>query len=290
LGSSVLRTLFAFIAILAGIFPVQGQTNDLALCADLSNAEAAMAACTRIIEAGQAPVEELARAYSLRSQHQVSSSNADAALADHNAAVRLREKASEARTVADFINRAVQDHSNSNWKAAIADATAALRIDPSSAAAYNVRGDALAQLREFDRAIMDLSEAIQIEPTMRVAYINRGAAYEESGRNELALADYDTAILRQPEWEVGYRKRYELLIKLGRYAEAIPSMTKRSELLPRHVYILAERAEAYRAMQDFERAFADYNEAIKRSPKDGRFWQGRARLHHERGDDQSALG
>ena len=135
MGLSVFWMLFAFIATLAGIFPVLGQTNDLALCADLTNAEIAMAACTRIIEAGHAPVEELARAHSLRSQLQVSSGDAVAALADHNAAVRLREKTNEARTAADFINRAVQDHSNSNWKAAVADATAALRIDPSSAQA-----------------------------------------------------------------------------------------------------------------------------------------------------------
>jgi tetratricopeptide (TPR) repeat protein len=66
-------------------------------------------------------------------------------------------------------------------------------------------------------------------------------------------------------------------------------LTKRSELLPRHVYILAERASAYRAMGDFEHAFADYAEAIKRSPNDARFRQARARLYLERGDDASAL-
>ena len=111
---------------------------------------------------------------------------------------------------------------------------------------------------------------------MRVAYINRGAAYEESGRDDLALADYNTVTNLYPDWEVGHRVRYEILLKHGRYAEAIPSLTKRSELLPAHVYILTERAEAYRAMGDFDRAFADYDEAIKRSPKDGRFWEGRA--------------
>lgn len=79
------------------------------------------------------------------------------------------------------------------------------------------------------------------------------------------------------------------MLKHGRYAEAIPSLTKRSELLPEHVYILTERAEAYRAMGDFDHAFADYDEAIKLSPKDGRFWEGRALLHHARGDDASAL-
>ena len=66
-------------------------------------------------------------------------------------------------------------------------------------------------------------------------------------------------------------------------------MTRRSELLPAHVYILAERAEAYRAMQDFERAFADYGEAIKRSPNDARFLHGRAKLYQERGDHKNAL-
>ena len=157
------------------------------------------------------------------------------------------------------------------------------------AAAYNVQGDALTQLHEFDRAIADLTEAIRLDPQMRVAYINRGAAYEESGRDELALADYENVTARYPDWEVGHRLRYEILLKHGRYAEAIPSLTKRSEHLPRHVYILAERASAYRAMGDFEHAFADYAEAIKRSPNDARFRQARARLYLDRGDDASAL-
>jgi tetratricopeptide (TPR) repeat protein len=194
-----------------------------------------------------------------------------------------------AGAVADLIARAGQHHEHSEWKAAVADATAALKIDPNSAQAYNIRGDALAQLREFDRAIADLTQAIQLDPQMRVAYINRGAAYEGGGRDDLALADYETATTRYPDWEVGHRLRYEILLKHGRYSEAIPSLTKRSEILPQHVYILMERAEAYRAMNDFEHALADYSEAIKRSPKDGRFWHGRAKLYLARGDKASAL-
>ena len=194
-----------------------------------------------------------------------------------------------AQAVADLVARAGQHHENGEWKGAVADATAALKIDPNSAQAYNIRGDALAQLREFDRAIADLTQAIRLDPQMRVAYINRGAAYEGSGRDELALADYETATARYPDWEVGHRLCYEILLKHGRYAEAIPSLTKRSELLPQHVYILMERAEAYRAMNDFEHALADYGEAIKRSPRDGRFWHGRAKLQLARGDDASAL-
>jgi tetratricopeptide (TPR) repeat protein len=199
------------------------------------------------------------------------------------------DPARRGQAAADLLARAGQHHEESDWKAAVADATAALKIDPTLAAAYNVRGDALTQLREFDRAIADLTEAIRLDPQMRVAYINRGAAYEESGRDELALADYENVTARYPDWEVGHRLRYEILLKHGRYAEAIPSLTKRSELLPRHVYILAERASAYRAMGDFEHAFADYAEAIKRSPNDARFRQARARLYLERGDDASAL-
>lgn len=204
---------------------------------------------------------------------------ATAAPADNSAKNRVDE----------LIERAGQHHNNSEWKAAVADATEALKIAPNSASAHNIRGDALAQLRQFDRAIADLSDAIRLDPRMRAAYVNRAAAYEASGHDDLALADLATVTGLYPDWEVGHRVRYEILLKHGRYAEAIPSMTKRSELLPAHVYILTERAEAYHAIGDFEHAFADYDEAIRRSPKDGRFWEGRAMLHHARGDEKNAL-
>ena len=262
--------------------PAFGIASDLAKCTE-SKSTIDIAACTRVIDAAQLPPKELAQAYRWRGEGFRIKDDTARALADYAEAGRL-----DPADAWSLIRRAGLHHAASRWSAAVADATEALNRDPESPRAYNVRGDALTQLGEYDRAIADLSETIRRDPKFRVAYINRAGAYKRSGRPDLALADYDTVTALEPDWFVGHWRRAELLVEQRRFAEALPSLTRQLEIQPTDEHYV-ERAQAYLALGDRNRAIADYSEAISRARDVASHRLARARLYEQNGELIAAL-
>jgi tetratricopeptide (TPR) repeat protein len=62
----------------------------------------------------------------------------------------------------DFYDRAIRYHSK------------AIRLNPNNPNAYNLRGDAYHDKKEYGKAISDLNEAIRLDPKFALAYVNRG--------------------------------------------------------------------------------------------------------------------
>src|SRR5262249_23442079 len=136
--------------------PALAADDDLALCAQVENRAVAIPACMRVIATGQAAPEALATAYKHRGDLYRDEGSSEPALADYATAARLNQ-----RDAAPLIERAVLHHGRDAWREAVADATEALKRDPDSGRAYNVRGDALAQLRQNQRALADLTAAMR---------------------------------------------------------------------------------------------------------------------------------
>jgi lipoprotein NlpI len=76
---------------------------------------------------------------------------------------------------------------------AIADHTAALKIDPGNVVALNRRGEAHAQKGEFERAIADYSEAVRLNPRYPLAFRNRARVHFYRGNFDAAAEDFRTA-------------------------------------------------------------------------------------------------
>ncbi len=72
-------------------------------------------------------------------------------------------------------------------------------VDRKSAAAYNNRGDAWSNKKEYDKAIYDYNEAIQIVPNFEMAYGNRGEAWSHKKEYGKAVSDYDEASRLDPK-------------------------------------------------------------------------------------------
>jgi tetratricopeptide (TPR) repeat protein len=91
-----------------------------------------------------------------------------------------------------YIIRANANANQKNWQATITDATQALKMDPNSPYigwAYNSRGFALFNLKDYAGAVKDLTEAIRQNPTVAPIYINRGHARARLGDFQGALND-----------------------------------------------------------------------------------------------------
>ena len=89
--------LAVYLAVLiVGTLAAADTEGDIAICADEKSPDA-MAACTRLIEAAQLPPDKLAEVYDNRASLRLSSGDADRALADYDAAIRLAPAEGEIR-------------------------------------------------------------------------------------------------------------------------------------------------------------------------------------------------
>jgi tetratricopeptide (TPR) repeat protein len=90
-----------------------------------------------------------------------------------------------------LVNRGLLLVSAGDTSAAIADFSAGIERDPSLAAAYLNRGNALMRARRYSEARADFDRAISLKVAdAHVAYFNRGGAQEELGNTVAAYRDY----------------------------------------------------------------------------------------------------
>jgi len=81
-----------------------------------------------------------------------------------------------------------------NYREAIADFDMAIALDPKNAYAYNNRGNARKSLGNFSQAIEDYLNAASFAPNLPEPYVNLSVAYSETGEIELALEAQKKAI------------------------------------------------------------------------------------------------
>ena len=66
---------------------------------------------------------------------------------------------------------------------AISDYTEAIRLAPNNATYYALRGDIWFAIEQYAKAIADYDEAIRLDPNRDFFYSNRGPAWLESGEH-----------------------------------------------------------------------------------------------------------
>lgn len=121
----------------------------------------------------------------------------------------------------------------------------AIKLQPKYAGAYVSRGNAYADLGQYQRAVKDYTQAIIIKPDYAYAYINRSDAYYNLGRYRLAVEDSAQAIRLKPDEAVAYSNRGKAYAKLGQYQPAINDFNEAVRLKPDYVNAYNNRALVY---------------------------------------------
>jgi tetratricopeptide (TPR) repeat protein len=175
-----------------------------------------IAACTRLIEAGEGDASDIARYEQRRGALLTAEGQYDAALADFNAAL---------------------DDNPSNWNAhasravvylylgrpedAVADLDAALEALPRLGYAYYYRGLAEAALGETDAALADYGQAMSIDANLAWIVVDRGSLFLAEGRVDDARAEFEASIATDPLEARAYAGLGRIADAEGNAAEAI---------------------------------------------------------------------
>jgi tetratricopeptide (TPR) repeat protein len=150
-----------------------------------------------------------------------------------------------------------------DWAGAIAQTTEIIRLEPKHAEAFEIRAGSEYRSAEFRRAIEDATEAIRLDPGRLQAYSHRGAAYKELGEWKHAIVDLNDFLSRAPNSAWPLFNRAMASSALGDDKRALADINRAIELEPGVHHFRIFRAGLFRSKQDYERARAEFSEAIR---------------------------
>ena len=227
--------LAVYLAVLIVVTLAAADTEgDIAICADEKSPDA-MAACTRLIEAAQLPPDKLAEVYDNRASLRLSSGDADRALADYDAAIRL------------------------------APAEGEIRMD---------RGDAFRATGDEVKALADYEEAVRLKPDLWRAHYMRAYSLEGRGDHAAAIEGYTRAAKLAPDNPDPHCEIGVIYFNAGDHDKAVAKYSAAIALSPQTARFYDYRGQAYEAQNKLERALADYSDAIHSIPKTPRSSRG----------------
>ena len=162
----------------------------------------------------------------------------------------------EERALARFYE-GIECHREGNDAAAIEIYTQAIDLDPDMPDAYNNRGNAFANLGEFDRAMNDYSKALNIDADYTDAYANRAFAYIAQEKYDLAILDCNKAIDLDPENPAAYINRSGAYQGNMDHFLAVQDLDTALKLDPNNPYAYFFRSLARLCLDEPEKAISD---------------------------------
>ena len=208
----------------------------------------------------------------------------DSAIEDYSFAIHLDPTDHYALIARGNSYRAVWD-----FDMAIADYTASIALSDQDPSVFHERGHVYRAKGEMDRAIEDYTQAVARDSRFAIGFFNRGVAHHAKYDFDRAIADYTTALEIEPRYV--YSLATLRLEKDREYmddSDAIHNAHRMIRLEPTIPVALTNRALAYRAKGDLERAIADCNNAIEIEPRRSVAHGLRALLYYEAQDFAAA--
>jgi len=111
---------------------------------------------------------------------------------DPQAAINFWNRAisSKQNTASAYNNRGLAYHELKQYQKAISDYSQAIRLESGYAAAYNNRGNSYYEMTEYQLALRDYNQSLNLEPQNAKAYLNRGLAFYQIDNNTEACRDF----------------------------------------------------------------------------------------------------
>ena len=109
------------------------------------------------------------------------------------------------------------------------------RLTPYSATVWLRKAETLAKLSYYPDAIEAYNRAISLEPKLLIAYLRKADLQEDMGDLIGALATVDKALDENRDSVQGWLRRYNLLMSLDRFSEAVTAQQTAQKIQERYV-------------------------------------------------------
>jgi tetratricopeptide (TPR) repeat protein len=160
-----------------------------------------------------------------------------------------------------YNNRGAAKFELKDYAGAIADYDHALNVKPGYAEVYYNRGLAKSELHEYAEAVFDFDRAIKLKADYLLAYYYRGLAKSNNHDYRSAIADQSKVIALRRDFVPAYHHRGTARYELSDYKGAIDDFNKAIELKPDDSSLYLARGIALRAVGDVQNATADFRKA-----------------------------
>lgn len=210
--------------------------------------------------------------------------------------VAAAQEAVKTLTAEDFYRRGLAEKKDKGCGYAAENFTKAIKLDPRDARFYKERGECAASWSK-DESLADFETAIRLKPDYTEAYLERARLYffEFSGDKtseyaEKALVDLNKAAELSPKNARVYDLRGKVYFHVFDDREkAFRDFDAAVKLAPGDTDYLMSRAARYRIIKQNEKAAADYTAALKLQPRDHDALYARGLVYLSAGAFQKAI-
>ena len=173
---------------------------------------------------------------------------------------------------------------------ALTDFNRAIELAPNRGATYSQRGLTYVRLKEFDRAIVDYNKAIELDPRSASFINDRGVAYMDLKDYKRAIADFDSAIALDPRYALPYNNRARAhVLGSSDHTRAIADLNRAIEINPSYALAFENRGFSYLDTKDLGKAIADFSKALDLNPRSARALNGRGVAYERQGSRDLAV-
>jgi len=195
------------------------------------------------------------------------------------------------KTAVDTLKEvAIDDFKAEQYERAVKHLTVALSLDEKSHVLFSNRCTAYIALENYEKAMEDADECVRLQPSWAKGYLRRGSVYFRMGQLEQAeivlkegldLDPGNDALKKELEAVMNAiaermaRQRESLEAKERaieafneqNYRAAVDLLKKAIKLDPDNHIFFSNRAAAYMAMEQYDKALADADDCIRLQPK-----------------------
>ena len=151
-----------------------------------------------------------------------------------------------------------------NEAAAVADSL--IRLYPKEKEGYLVRGNLYETSKSYDAAIRSYQKAIEADTSYALAVMSLGYAYSNIGEQEKALVQMQHYIQMAPLAADPRASYADLLLRVGRYDEALDQYRKSLELKPDYWYAVNEIGVVYAVLGRLREAEEQFHASLALLP------------------------
>lgn len=186
------------------------------------------------------------------------------------------------KSVRLYLSRGTLSIYMQNYAQALQDLNRALHLKPDLLLAYNNRGTAYIRMHEYDLAIQDYNQALALKPRYYPALLGRSLAYLKLKDLAHAREDWEAANAIKPRSIVVKSMLGDIYFASREYEQAVKAFGNALALPVRGTYLplkqgvvsfkatpLVNRSLSYCALQDYQKALQDAEQAVSLAPG---FW------------------